>query len=193
VTTITEASGVGAIGAVIVALIHRRFNWVNLKESTFATIKVASMIMWLVIGSSSFISVYTALGGADFAIGLINSLPFGKWGVLIAMQLILIFLGAFIDWIGILMLTIPIFMPVIRDLGFDPIWYGVLFNMNMQISCISPPFGPALFYLKGIVPPDITIGDIYRGVWPFLLIQLLALVLCMIFPQIVMFLPDLMN
>ncbi len=193
ITTITEASGVGAIGAVIVALIHKRFNWVNLKETSFATIKVASMIIWLVIGSSSFISVYTALGGADFAIGLINNIPFGRWGVLIVMQLILIFLGAFIDWIGILMLTIPIFLPVIKDLGFDPIWYGVLFNMNMQISCISPPFGPALFYLKGIVPPGITIGDVYKGVWPFILIQLLALGLCMAFPQIVMFLPNMMN
>ncbi len=193
VTTITEASGVGAIGSIIIALIHHRFTWINLKESCFATIKVASMIIWLVIGSSSFISVYTALGGADFTINLINGLPFGKWGILIVMQLILIFLGAFIDWIGILMLTVPIFLPILKDLGFDPIWYGVLFNMNMQIACISPPFGPALFYLKSIVPPGITIGDVYRGVWPFILIQVLAIALCIIFPDIIMFLPDMMD
>jgi TRAP-type mannitol/chloroaromatic compound transport system permease large subunit len=151
------------------------------------------MIIWLVIGSSSFISVYTGLGGADFVQNLIAAVPFGRWGVLIMMQIILVFLGCFIDWVGILMLTVPIFLPVIRDFGFDPIWYGVLFNMNMQISCISPPFGPALFYLRGIVPPGITIGDIYRGIWPFLLIQILALALCMILPQIIMVLPNMMR
>ena len=193
VTTITEASSVGALGSIAIALVHRRFNWLNFKETLFATIKVASMIIWLVIGSSSFISVYTGLGGADFVQDLITAVPFGRWGVLIMMQLILIFLGAFIDWVGILMLTVPIFLPVVKSLGFDPLWYGVLFNMNMQVSCISPPFGPALFYLKGIVPPGITIGDIYRGIWPFLLIQILALALCMIFPQIIMVLPDMMK
>lgn len=193
VATVTEASSVGALGSIAIAIVHRRLNWPDLKETAYATIRVVSMIFWLVIGSSAFISVYTAVGGSEFAQNLITAMPFGRWGVLVLMQIILIFLGCFIDWAGILMLTIPIFLPIIKSQGFDPIWYGVLFNMNMQISCLSPPFGPALFYLKGITPPGITMVDIYRGVFPFSLIQILALVLCMIFPQIIMFLPSIMK
>jgi len=174
-------------------MVHRRLNWPDFKETAYGTIRVVSMIFWLVIGSSSFISVYTAVGGSEFAQNLITAVPFGRWGVLVLMQIILIFLGCFIDWAGILMLTIPIFLPIIKSQGFDPIWYGVLFNMNMQVSCLSPPFGPALFYLKGITPPGITMVDIYRGVFPFSLIQILGLALCMIFPQIVMFLPNMMK
>ena len=193
VATITESAGIGAIGAIIIALIHRRFNWENLKSASFLTIRVSSMIMWLIIGSSAFISVYTAVGGTDFAKGLLTALPFGRWGTLIVMQIFLIFLGCFIDWAGILTLTTPIFLPIIIEMGFDPIWYGVLFNVNMQISCLSPPFGPALFYLRGIAPKGVSMLDIYKGAWPFVILQALVLALCMIFPQIVMFLPNLVK
>ena len=193
VATITEASGVGALGAILISALHGRFRWIDFKEVAYSTIKLVSMIFWLVIGSSAFISIYTAVGGAEFAQNLISSAPLGRWGILILMQLILVFLGCFIDWPGILLLTVPIFLPIVKSLGFDPVWYGILFNMNMQISCLSPPFGPALFYLRGIVPPEVTMGDIYKGVWPFVLIQALALALCMIFPQIAMYLPNMMK
>lgn len=193
VATITESAGIGATGAILVAVIHRRLNWIALKNSCFMTMRVSSMILWLIIGSSAFISVYTAVGGTDFAKGLLEALPFGRWGTIIIMQFILIFLGCFIDWAGILMLTTPIFLPIVISLGFDPIWYGVLFNVNMQISCLSPPFGPALFYLRGIAPPDISMLDIYKSATPFVLIQGLVLVLCMVFPEIITFLPSLVK
>jgi TRAP-type mannitol/chloroaromatic compound transport system permease large subunit len=133
------------------------------------------------------------VGGTEFAKNVIGGLPLGRWGILIVMQLFLLFLGCFIDWVGILTLTIPIFLPIIKALGFDPLWYGVLFNINMQVSLISPPFGPALFYLRGIVPPGITIRDIYKGCWPYIIIQCFALALCMIFPQIILWLPSLVR
>ena len=193
IATITESAGIGAAGAIIVAIIHRRLNWQTLKDSCFMTMRVSSMILWLVIGSSAFISVYTAVGGTEFAKGLLTALPFGRWGTIIVMQLVLIFLGCFIDWAGILTLTTPIFLPIIISMGFDPIWYGVLFNVNMQISCLSPPFGPALFYLRGIAPPEISMWDIYKGAVPFVIIQAIVLALCMIFPQIITFLPSLVK
>ncbi|MFV0438692.1 MAG: TRAP transporter large permease subunit [Desulfopila sp.] len=193
IATITESAGIGAAGAILVALFHRRLNWSTVQDSCYMTIRVSSMILWLVIGSSAFISVYTAVGGTEFAKSLISSLPFGRWGTMIIMQMILIFLGCFIDWAGILTLTTPIFLPIIIGMGFDPIWYGVLFNVNMQISCLSPPFGPALFYLRGIAPPNVSMLDIYKSSVPFVAIQVLVLALCMIFPQIITFLPSLVN
>ena len=107
-------------------------------------------------------------------------------------ELIWIVLGCLIDWIGILLLTAPIFVPIIESLGFSPLWFGVLFCMNMQISYISPPFGPAVFYLKGVTPPDITVGDIFHSVWPFLGLQLVGLALVMTFPALALWLPSLM-
>ena len=123
---------------------------------------------------------------------LIGGLPIGKWGIFIVINLIWIMLGCVIDWIGILLLTAPIFVPVAVKLGYDPIWLGVLFCMNMQISYISPPFGPAAFYLKGVVPPDISLGDIFRSIWPYLGLQFLALGLVIAFPQIALWLPSTM-
>lgn len=101
----------------------------------------------------------------------------------------MIIMGMFIDWIGILMLTVPIFVPVIVELGFDPLWFGVLFNLNMQIGFLSPPFGMAMFYLKGVTPPDVTTMDLYRSIWPFMILQVLGLILTMIFPEIATWLP----
>jgi tripartite ATP-independent transporter DctM subunit len=193
VTSITEASGVGAIGALACAAVKRKLNWQQLKESGYQTIRVTSMVVWLCVGSTAFISVYTALGGTQFAKEVIVGLPLGRWGILIFMQIFLIFLGCFIDWLGILMLTLPIFLPIIKSLGFNPLWYGVLFNINMQIAQLTPPFGMALFYLKGVAPPGIKIGDIYSGIWPFVLLQMLGLGLTMMFPQIALWLPTLMK
>ena len=128
----------------------------------------------------------------EFITDLIYGLPLGRWGTVIAMQIILIILGMFIDWAGICLLVMPIFVPIIIELGFDPVWFGVLFTINMQVSFLSPPFGLAIFYLKGVSPPDVTIGELYRSVLPFIPLQLLALALVMIFPQIALWLPDMM-
>jgi tripartite ATP-independent transporter DctM subunit len=187
----TEAAGVGGLGAILCALLHRRFNWQILKEACVRTLKATCMVLWTIFGASSFVALYTLLGGAEFVEGVILGLPLGRWGIFIAMQILLIFLGMFLDWVGILLLAVPIFVPIIEYLGFDPLWFGVVFNVNMQISFLSPPFGYALFYLKGVAPSEISMMDIYHGIWPFIILQLVGLALVIIFPQIILWLPNL--
>jgi tripartite ATP-independent transporter DctM subunit len=190
--TPTEAAGVGVVAAVVAAIVNRRFNWGGLWAAVLDTTKVTCMLYWLFFGASALIGIYTLAGGTQYLKEMISALPIGKWGILIVMNLIWIVLGCLIDWIGILLLTGPIFVPVAVALGFDPVWLGVVFCMNMQISYISPPFGPAGFYLKGAAPPEITMGDIFRSVWPFLGLQVIALSLVIAFPQIALWLPQTM-
>jgi TRAP-type mannitol/chloroaromatic compound transport system permease large subunit len=170
----------------------RRLTWVGLRTAVVDTTKVTAMLYWLFFGSSALIGVYTLAGGTKLIQEAMTNLPVGPMGVIIIMMIIWIILGCFIDWIGILLLTAPIFVPVATALGFDLVWLGVLFCMNMQISYVSPPFGPAAFYLKGVVPPDITLGDIFRSIIPYMGLQLLALGLVIAFPQIALWLPSTM-
>ena len=190
--TPTEAAGVGVLGAVLAMWWNGQFSWAKLRLAAEDTAKVTVMLYWLFFGSSAMIGVYTLAGGTKLIQDIMTSLPVGPMGVVILIQLIWIVLGCFIDWIGILLLTAPIFVPVIIALGFDPVWMGVLFCMNMQISYISPPFGPAAFYLKGVTPPDIKLADIFRSVWPYLGLQVVALGLVIAFPQIALWLPQTM-
>jgi len=190
VATPTEAAGAGSLGAVISAAINRRLTWEIFKDSAIRTMKVTCMLIWLFFGASAIIGIYTLIGGAEFVKTTISGLPVGPIGIVIAMQIILIILGCFLDWIGILLLTMPLFVPIIQDLGFDPIWFGVLFCLNMQISYISPPFGPGVFYLKSVTPPEIRIEDIFSSVWPFAILLLVGLALVIIFPQIALWLPE---
>lgn len=189
IATPTEAAGIGVAGAVIAAAVNRRLSWAGMSSAVVETTKVTCMLYWLFFGASALIGIYTIAGGTQYLKDLIAGLPIGKWGILLVVNLIWIILGCIIDWIGILLLTAPIFVPVLVALGFDPIWIGVLFCMNMQISYISPPFGPAAFYLKGAAPPGITMGDIFRSVWPFIGIQILALLTLVAFPEIALWLP----
>jgi tripartite ATP-independent transporter DctM subunit len=190
---VTESEGVGAAGAVGCADINRRLTWRNFFAATFGTLKITGMVMWIFFGISAFVSVYQKLGGSDFVRDVIVGLPFGPWGTLILIQLFLIFLGTFIDPFGIILLTVPLFLPIVDAFGFNQLWFGILFAVNMQIAFISPPFGAALFYLKGSAPPEITLGDIYRAAVPFMFLQILGLALCMIFPQIALWLPSVMK
>ncbi|MBA4327002.1 MAG: C4-dicarboxylate ABC transporter permease [Polaromonas sp.] len=189
IATPTEAAGIGVAGAVLAAAVNRRLTWAGMSSAVVETTKVTCMLYWLFFGASALIGIYTIAGGTQYLKDLIAGLPIGKWGILLVVNLIWIVLGCIIDWIGILLLTAPIFVPVLVALGFDPIWIGVLFCMNMQISYISPPFGPAAFYLKGAAPPGITMGDIFRSVWPFIGIQVLALLTLVAFPEIALWLP----
>jgi TRAP-type mannitol/chloroaromatic compound transport system permease large subunit len=157
------------------------------------TTKVTVMLYWLFFGSSALIGVYTLAGGTRLIQDAMASLPVSPLIVVIIMQVIWIILGCFIDWIGILLLTAPIFVPVAEKLGFDPVWLGVLFCLNMQISYISPPFGPAAFYLKGVTPPGITLGHIFSSIWPYLCLQVFVLGLVIAFPQIALWLPSTMT
>jgi len=145
--------------------------------------------MWIVFGANAFIGVYTFAGGIKFVSDLITGLPLGPWGMLILIQVILIILGMIIDIVGITMLTVPIFVPIIKSLGFDPLWFGILFNMNIQIAYLSPPFGYGMFYMKAVAPKDVTTLDLYRSVWPFIILQVIALAIVMIFPPIATWLP----
>jgi tripartite ATP-independent transporter DctM subunit len=190
VASVTESAGVGALGAVGCAAINRRLTWRNFVNATLGTLKITGMVMWIFFGVSAFVSIYQKLGGSDFVRDVIVGLPLGPWGTLILIQLFLIFLGTFIDPFGILLLTVPLFLPIIDALGFNQLWFAILFSVNMQIAFISPPFGAALFYLKGSAPPEITLGDIYRSVVPYVFLQVIGLVLCMVFPQIVLWLPS---
>jgi tripartite ATP-independent transporter DctM subunit len=191
VATPTEAAGVGSVGALLCALIRRRLTWRMLKEVTYETMRTTAMLTWLFFGASTFVGVYTLAGGARFMEDLIYGTGLGPWGIIILMQVILIILGMFIDWLGILLLTMPIFIPMIVEFGFDPVWFGVVFAVNMQISFLTPPFGLAIFYLKGVAPPGITVLDLIKSIWPFILLQLLGLVLIMRFSQLALWLPRL--
>ena len=190
--TPTEAAGVGVLGAVIAMWWNGKFGWDKLRKAAEDTAKVTVMLYWLFFGSSALIGVYTLAGGTKLIQDALTALPVGPLGVVILIQIIWIILGCFIDWIGILLLTAPIFVPVVLALGFDPVWMGVLFCMNMQISYISPPFGPAAFYLKGVTPPGITLGDIFGSIWPYMGLQVIALGLVVVFPQIALWLPNTM-
>ncbi|OGL17343.1 MAG: C4-dicarboxylate ABC transporter permease [Candidatus Rokubacteria bacterium RIFCSPLOWO2_12_FULL_71_19] len=190
--TPTEAAGVGCLGALVAAAVHRRLTWENITRAVVDTTRVTCMLYWLFFGASTLIGVYTLAGGTNFMKQAITALPIGPWGILALMMLIWIILGCLIDWIGILLLTAPIFVPIIESLGFNSIWFGVLFCMNMQISYLSPPFGPAAFYLKGVTPPDITVGDIFHSIWPFMALQVVALISVMAFPQLALWLPSMM-
>ncbi|MGQ9860217.1 MAG: TRAP transporter large permease [Thermodesulfobacteriota bacterium] len=185
----TEAAGVGAVGAMIITFLQGKLKWKGIVEACENTLKSSAMVLWTMFGANIFVAFYIMVGGGAFVTQLLVGSGFDRWVILWIMQLILIFLGAFIDWVGIVMLCVPLFGPIIRQLGFDPIWFGVLFAVNLQMSFLTPPFGYALFYLKGVAPKEISTTDIWKGAGAFIFLQFLALVLCMIFPDIILFVP----
>ena len=189
VATPVEAAGIGTFGSFVVAALHRRLDWITVQEACVTTLKATAMVLWIMFGATVFVGLYVFQGGQEFVTGALESTGLGRWGILILMQIILVVLGMFLDWVGILLLCVPIFVPIIKTLGFDPLWFGVLYLVNMQMSFLSPPFGYALFYLRGVAPPEIPMGDIFKAALPFLGIQVIALSLCMVFPEIVTWLP----
>ena len=200
IATPVEAAGIGTFGAFIVAAIHRRLDWQGVREACITTLKASAMVIWIMFGATIFVGLYVLEGGQQFVQNAMTGAGLGPWGILIVMQIVLIILGMFLDWIGILLLCVPIFVPIIKALGAqsfglsDPddlvLWFGVLYLVNMQMSFLSPPFGYALFYLRGVAPPEIPMGDIYRAAVPFLLIQLLGLTICMLVPEVITWLPN---
>jgi len=192
VATPTEAAGIGCLGAVIAAAINGKFTFTNLKSACYETLKISCMLYWLFFGAQMIIGVYVLAGGDEFVRGTLTALPLGRWGILIVMQLIFIFLGMFLDWIGILLLTMPLFLPIVEQLGFDIIWFGVVYCMNMHISYLSPPFGPSCFYMSSVTPDNISVTDIYKANLPFLALTVVALVIVIAFPGLSLWLPSLM-
>jgi tripartite ATP-independent transporter DctM subunit len=192
VAAVTEAAAMGAIASIILALIYRQVSFQVIKEACRRTLQITSMIMMIALGAAFFSSTFVALGGGDVVNNFLLGLPFGKWGVLLTMMAMLTVLGMFIDWLGIVFIVVPLFTPIAQALGFDPIWFALLVMINLQISFLTPPFAYSIFYLKGIVPPEVTTVDIYRGVFPFVALQIIGLGLCIIFPKLITFLPTLM-
>jgi tripartite ATP-independent transporter DctM subunit len=190
VAAVSEAASVGVAGAILAAWVRGRLSWKMIQESLQLTMSACGLLLWLTFGATALIGVYNLMGGVRFINDIIVGLPYPPLIVLLIMMAILLVLGFIMDWIGILLLTMPIFVPIIKTLGYDPVWFGILFCMNMQISYLSPPFGPAAFYLKGVAPPDISLQQIYRALWPFMLLQLLAIAIVIAFPQIAMWLPN---
>ncbi len=190
IATPTEAAGVGALGSLISAAVHRKLSWENVKHALFVTTRTTCMIAWIFFGVKAFSAVFTLAGAGKMVENMIIGLPLGPWGILISMQVFYLIMGVPMDWLGCLMITGPIFIPIIRELGFDVVWFGILFNVNMQIAYLSPPVGSSMYYLKGVAPPEITMGDIFRSVLPFVGLQLIGLSLIMAFPRIVMWLPE---
>ena len=191
IATPTEAAAVGALGALISATIKRKMNWHLISESSTETLRLTTFIMWIIVSAMWFSAVYTRIGGPVFINDMIQNLGVDRWAVLIGMQIVLIIFGMFMDTSGIILITIPIFMPIIHMLDFNPVWFGILFMMNMEMGFLTPPFGINLFYLKAIAPEDVSMTDIYRSVVPFVFLQLTGLIIVMLIPQIALFLPEL--
>lgn len=190
--TPTEAAGVGAAGALICAMFRRNFTWEMFKIMLLDTTRVTCMVMWIVFGSSFFVAVFAGAGGAQLVENLLLVKVTNPWVILTITMGILFVLGCFMDSIAIVLLCAPIFTPIIIALKFDPIWFGIIFNLNLQMAYITPPFGYSLFYLKGVAPEGITTGDIFRSVWPFVGLQLMTLILCIKFPILATWFSDLM-
>ncbi len=191
IASVTESAGVGCVGALLSAALRRELSLEMLKGALIQTTTTVGVIIWLTLGANAFIGIYNIMGGTGYLRGLIGGLPLPPIGIVLVMMAILLVLGCIIDWIGICLLTMPIFVPVIKALGYDPVWFGVLFCMNMQVSYLSPPFGPAAFYLKGVAPPDVSLQEIFASVWPFIGLQLAGLTIVLLFPEIALWLPSL--
>ena len=191
IASVSEAAGMGVVGTLLAALVRRELSWEVLKAAVLQTMNTCGMLLWLTFGATALIGVYNLMGGTLFVKEVVTGLDVAPLAVILIMMGILVVMGLFMDWVGILLLTVPIFVPVIVSLGYDPVWFGVLFCMNMQVSYLSPPFGPAAFYLKGVAPPEISLQDIFAGLWPFIILQLIGLMLVLNLPEIALWLPRL--
>ena len=184
VTSVSEAAAMGVVGVVIAAAIRRTLNYTMVRDSLFSTMSTCGLLIWLSIGANAMVGVYNLLGGITFLKSIMAGLPFAPIGIVIFMLFILLILGCFMDWFSIMLLTMPVFAPVVIGLGYDLIWFGILFNITMQIGYLSPPFGQAAFYLKSVTPPDISLNEIFNSMWPFMGLQLIGLILVLLIPDI---------
>jgi len=201
ITSVTEAAAVGVFGAIAVAAVRFKFNYALLRDCLANTMAVVGTIIWLILGAVAFVGLYNLIGGADFMRQLIKGAGLGPLGTVFVMMAILVVLGTFMEWIAIIFITVPVFAPVVRDLGpalgmtpdWAAVWFGILFVMNIQIYFLSPPFGPACFWLKSVAPKDVTLQEIFISVLPFICLQIIGMLLVMFFPQIALWMPQALN
>ena len=188
VTGITEAAAMGVVATFALITIRRELNLVMLFEGLEQTFKSVGTILWVTFGATVLAGAYSLSGGNAYVADLMLGTEIAPIGIILIMMLIFLVLGMFMDWIGIVLLTMPVFMPIVIKLGYDPVWFGILFSVNMQVAFLTPPFGSAAFYLKSVTPPEIDLITIYRSFGPFILLQLGVLALLVIFPEISLFL-----
>lgn len=193
IATVTESAALGAAGSVIVAALRRELSIKGIREALWSTTVTTGSIVWLIVGAVSLVGIYNLMGGTSFLRNLLTGMDVAPIVVILTMMAIILVLGTFMDWIAIVFITVPVFAPVVTSLGYDPVWFGILFAMNIQIYMLSPPFGPACFYLKSVAPKDVTLQEIFAAVMPFIALQLIGLALVVMFPQIALWLPSVLN
>lgn len=198
IASVTEAAAVGCIGSLVVAAVRNQFKWEVLSAAMMGSMTTVGTIIWLVLGAVSFVGIFNLVGGGDFMRSLFLDMGLSAMGTILVMMLILMVLGTFMEWIAIVFITVPVFAPVVMTLAPElgltedqaKVWFGILFVMNIQIYFLSPPFGPACFWLKSVAPKDVTLQEIFLSVLPFIVLQVIGLVLVMMFPQIALWLPE---
>jgi tripartite ATP-independent transporter DctM subunit len=186
----TEAAGIGALASVVLVIGYGRFAWRSVGQALMKTLTVTCMIMLILLAGSLFTGTFVALGGMGMIRALIESIDLGPWGVLFLALGVVFAAGFFLEWISIILIFVPIFLPLVKAFGFDPLWFCMLVLLMIQTSYLTPPMAPAIFYLRGISPPEITLQHMYRGVVPFIVIQLFVTALIIIFPEMATWLPS---
>jgi tripartite ATP-independent transporter DctM subunit len=190
VATPSEAAGVGATGSCLICIIYRKLTLKVMLDACLETMKISGMALWILVAATLFGVVYTMAGAQSLVMEMVQGAELSRWVIFAAMQFILLIFGAFMDDYAVITICAPIFMPVAVFLGFDPIWFSIIFILNMQVAYLTPPFGWALILMKGVAPPEVHTKDIWRSIPPFVAIQLLVLVLTMLFPQLALWLPE---
>jgi len=185
-----ESAAVGAVAILVSIAIRRKLSWQLFKEACYRTFVINCIIMWIIFGAKIFATIFIDIGTAQLVRGVLTDLTVSPIMLVVFMQLSYILLGCIVEEITMITLTIPVYAPILMAFGFDPVWFGVLFIINMQLGYLTPPFGYCLFYMRGVAPPGVTITDIYRSIWPFLIIQASVLVLVLLFPQLALWLPE---
>jgi tripartite ATP-independent transporter DctM subunit len=192
ITSLVESSVVGALLSTIAAALSGKLSWKVLEATTRKTLMISCMFLWIILAALCFSAVYDGLGAVRAIENvLLNTFDLDPWGILILMLLSFVVLGAFLDDTAMLVIVAPLYIPLVRQLGFDLIWFGVLYTITCQIAYITPPFGYNLFLMRAMAPPEITLGDIYRSIWPFMLLMTITLIMLMMFPQMALWLPQL--
>jgi len=192
VATPSEAAASGTIGVFIVMILYRCLNWQVLKKSVSGTLKISGMVLLIIAGAQAFSQILSFTGASHGLAEVATSLPVAPIFIVITMQIIILIMGGFMEVVSIMMITLPIFVPTILALGFDPIWFATLVLLNIEMAMITPPFGLCLFVMKGVAPPGTTMGDIYRAALPFIGCNLIAMALIIAFPAIALWVPGLM-
>ncbi len=185
----TEAAAIGCVCSVLLTVLYRRFTWGGLYDSLLKTVRVTAMIMAVLLGGTLFTGVFVGGGGISLASAAIDQLQMGPWGLVFLLLAILFIAGFFLDWISIVLIFLPIFTPLVTAAGFDPVWFCILFLIMIQTSYLTPPLAPAIFYLRAVAPPEITMRHMYAGMVPFIVLQVVVLIATMLWPQMVTWLP----